>query len=365
MTRSTPTVYDVAGLAGVSIATVSRVVKDHPNVADETRRRVRRAIDDLQWRPSSTARALAERTHDAVGIIFPDLAGHYYAEVIRGFERRAVDRSAVHILATHGRAGATDLVRDLAERVDGLVVMGETVSDEAIAELVAAGRTVVTLARSPVPGACAVRSDNTTSAIALVDHLVDVHDQTSPVFLGDPGGTPDVRQRHDAIAARLVERGHARPTVLHPAGFDVEDGAEAFRRAWRDGQRPAAVTAANDQLAIGVATAAGHLGVDVGTDLALTGWDDQPLAALLAPGLTTVAQPMARLGACAADALFRDERDQAPDDVVLPTRLVVRGSCGCDAPPPPGRPRSPHDSDVDSDGDSDHHPPDDPPDTTT
>lgn len=326
--RGSTTVYDVAAHADVSIATVSRVVKDHPNVATPTRARVRASIEALGWRPSATARALAGQTHEAVGIVFPDLAGPYYAEVIRGFEARSVDRAAVHILATHGRPGAEGLVRDLAERVDGLVVMGETVRDDVVADLVANGLPVVVLARPPVAGAAAVRSDNDESARALGHHLVE-HGHDDIVFLGDLDGTPDVAERLAGITAGLAEHGHAAPRVVTPPGFHRDDGAAAFRRAWHEGVRPTAVAAANDQLAVGTCMAAAELGVAVPTDLAVTGWDDQPVASLVTPSLTTVRQPMAELGRRAADAVLDRRGGGEPENVLLPTELVIRASCGC------------------------------------
>ncbi len=93
-------------------------------MASDTRARVKRAIEELGWRPNTTAQALAGQSRDAIGIVFPYLSGPYYGEVIRGFERSSSHRSAVHILATHSRPSATDHVRSLANRVDGLVIMG-------------------------------------------------------------------------------------------------------------------------------------------------------------------------------------------------------------------------------------------------
>lgn len=336
------TVYDVADRAGVSIATVSRVLKDHPNVAEDTRARVRTAIEALDWRPSPTARALAARTHGAVAIVFPDLSGPYYAEVIRGFERQSAHRAAVHILATHARANAEHLVRDLAQRVDGLVIMGRTVGDQMIVELVADGLPVVLLARAPMAGAPAIRCENRASARALAHHLLD-HGHRDLVFFGDPDGTPDVGERFAGLSEAFEAVDAGPPTVVTPSGYDVDHGSAAFRTAWQAGMRPTAVAAANDQLATGVCAAAAVLGLSVGMDLAVTGWDDQAMAALVTPGLTTVRQPIAELGSRAADCLFAWQRDgRRPESTLLPTRLVVRNSCGCstDGHPVPSVPLS-------------------------
>lgn len=323
------TVYDVAGRAGVSIATVSRVVKEHPNVAAATRQRVQDAIEELGWRPSSTARALARQGHDAIGIVFPDLSGPYYSEVIRGFERTAGDRTAVHILATHGRPTAADQVRDLAERVDGLVLMGATADDDLVRDLRARDVPVVLLARPAVDDAPTIQSDNLGAARALADHLAD-HGHDRIAFLGDPGRSPDVLERFTGVRAALADHGVDLGEPILPSGFHVRDGREAFLRSWKDGRHPTAVVAANDQLAAGVHAAATIVGLTVGADLALTGWDDQDVAAVLSPPLTTVRQPMADLGRRAATTIFDVLAGATPEPVLLATELVVRASCGCD-----------------------------------
>ncbi|MBY5164165.1 LacI family DNA-binding transcriptional regulator [Salsipaludibacter albus] len=337
MTPGKVTVYDVAGEAGVSIATVSRVLRDHPNVADGTRDRVKQAIDALGWRPNQTARALAGKTNDAIGIVFPDLSGPYYAEVIRGFERTSGHRSAVHILATHERPSAHDHVRGLAERVDGMVVMGQTVDDELVAELVADGLPVVLLARPAVGSTPVVATDNAGSARALADHLVD-HGHDTVALLGDPDHAPDVEERFTAMRGALEARDVDPGEPILTRGFEVEDGAIAMIEAWEAGRRPRAVMAANDQLAAGIYRAADAIGLAIGTDLAVTGWDDHDLAGLLHPGLTTVAQPMRTLGTRAANAVLTLLAGGQVDSVVLETELVVRDSCGPDCPLAPPLP---------------------------
>jgi DNA-binding LacI/PurR family transcriptional regulator len=125
-----PTIYEVAGRARVSIATVSRVLRGTARVAEPTRARVLEAIEQLQYTPSRLGRSLAERRHAANGIVFPDLSGPYFAEVVLGYEEVATELGrSVLILSTHGRRAARDLVIDLAGRVDGLVVLGDTVDD--------------------------------------------------------------------------------------------------------------------------------------------------------------------------------------------------------------------------------------------
>ena len=136
MTAPRANIYAVAERAGVSIATVSRVQRGVGPVSTETRERVELAIDELGYSPSPTGRALAGQRLDAMGIVFPDLAGPYYSAVLLGAEEASVAAgSSLLILATHGRPQAAELVRELSSRVDGLVVMGRTVDDETVRAL--------------------------------------------------------------------------------------------------------------------------------------------------------------------------------------------------------------------------------------
>jgi LacI family transcriptional regulator len=318
---SKATIYQVAQLAGVSIATVSRALRESDLVTERTRERVRAAAKELNFTPSGSARSLAEGRHAANGIVFPDLVGPYYAEVVLGYEAAAAGfGSSVLILATRGRGDAEQAVRELAARVDGLTIMGQTVGDRLVREL-AAKLPIVLLARDPVPGVDTIRARNTPTAKALADHLRG-HGHERVTFLGDPAGSPDVAGRLAGMKARL-----ARLDAVPLTEFDLESGERAARQLLRH-DRPDAVVCANDEVALGVLLAAEQLGLRVPQDVAVTGWDDL-LAARFA-GLTTVRQPMRELGATAARWL--NQRISKPPAAarrrILPTELVVRRSCG-------------------------------------
>jgi LacI family transcriptional regulator len=326
---SKATIYQVAQLAGVSIATVSRALRDSELVTRETREKVQAAARQLQFTPSRPARSLAEGRHAANGIVFPDLVGPYYAEVVLGYEAAAsVSGSSVLILTTNGRRDAAASVRELAGRVDGLTVMGRTVSDDVVAAIAGTGLPVVLLARDPVPGVDTVRAGNAGTARALAEHLVE-HGHRAIAFLGDPERSPDVAGRHAGVKAAFARAGVELPNPVRLKGFDLESGRRAAERLLSK-NRPDAVVCANDEVALGVLLAAEDAGLKVPEDLAVTGWDDL-LAARFA-GLTTVRQPMRELGATAARWLNR-RINEATDRTaarrrILPTELVVRRSCG-------------------------------------
>ncbi|MFC4857410.1 LacI family DNA-binding transcriptional regulator [Actinophytocola glycyrrhizae] len=323
--RRPVTIYEVAERAGVSIATVSRALRDSDLVAPGTRRRVRQVAEELRFRPSRAGRALAEGQHAANGIVFPDLSGPYYAEVVLGYEEVVAELGrSVLILATNGRAKAEDAALELAGRVDGMVIMGRTVGDHVVARIADTGLPLVLLARPPVGLVDTVTADNETSARAMTAHLLG-HGHRRIAFLGDPAESPDVAGRYQGFRKALTDGGFPVPAAT-PCAFDVRSGHAAAKDVLRT--RPDAVVCANDEVALGALRAAEDLGLSVPGDLALTGWDD-----IMAAGyarLTTVRQPMRELGATAARWL--DQRIGGTTTTarheVLPTRLVIRTSCG-------------------------------------
>ena len=331
MPKNAATIYEVARHAGVSIATVSRVNRGDGAVAAPTRERVVRSIRLLDYRPHPSARSLAARRHDARGIVFPDLSGPYYSAVIHGFEGQAVEaRQSVLILATHGRAAADDLVLELATRCDGLVIMGRTVSDAVVGRLSRQGFPVVLLARPQVNGADTVRSENRATGAVVVGHLFG-HGRMDLVFVGDPKSSPDAAERWVGFEDAWRDlRGTSPPPPL-VSSFTETDGYNSISLILERQAPPEALVCANDEIAIGAIRALRDNDIDVPGRVAVTGWDDIPVASIVSPALTTVRQPMRELGAMAA-ALLEERITEArtrPRHVLLPTSLVIRTSCGC------------------------------------
>ncbi len=322
------TIHEVAAHAGVSIATVSRALNGSDTVASATRERVLAAVEQLKFRPSRLGQSLAEGRHAANGIVFPDLSGPYYAEVVLGYEEVAAELgSSVLILATHGRPDPSRRVLELARRVDGMVLMGRTVPDGVVSQIADTGIPVVLLARPAVGEADTISADNESATRELVEHLLG-HGYRRFAFVGDPAESPDVAGRYEAFRAALQNAGHRPPREPLRCAFDVPSGKQAALRALRRATRPEVLVCGNDETALGALEAAAELGLSVPGDVAVTGWDDV-MAARYA-GLTTVRQPMRELGATAARWL-RERIEGTPVPVrrqVLKTRLIVRSSCG-------------------------------------
>jgi LacI family transcriptional regulator len=332
---ASPTIHDVARAAGVSIATVSRVQRGSAPVGDDRRLRVEAAIAELRYTPSRLGRSLAERRHAALGIVFPDLSGPYFSEVIRGFEAEAAEaKHGVLILSTHGRQAATDLVRDLSARVDGLLVLGRTVPDAVIDQVRRGGVPVVLIARPQVGDADTIRAENRRAAARLAQHLIE-HGHRDMAFLGDPGSSPDGAERWTGFVRAHRRAGLTPPAQPIPSLYREQEGYAAARAALSVSSRLTSLFCANDEIALGAYAAAQEAGLAIGPELAISGWDDIPLARHLSPPLTTVHQPMRELGVRGARILTQRITDQGSDGAaspvraVLTTRLVIRASCGC------------------------------------
>jgi len=340
--RDKPSVYEVARHAGVSTATVSRVLAGHERVLPVTRDKVLSAVTELGYVPSGAARDLAARRTGVLGLCFPDLdqdegdAAYWYDEVIRGMER-AARRSgyAVLIAASHHRDDS-GLVMSIAGRCDGLVVLART-APLAMIEHVATRIPVVLLATGEGPTAGGGRPDlaidnlavaNETGAYQVTSHLADVHGYRDIGFIAGPADSPDSARRLDGFRRATAGLGRA---TIHHGDFTTAGGRRAAGQIIAAGRVPRAVVCANDQTAIGVMAALQETGLSVPGDVAVTGFDGIQLGRHLQPSLTTVVQPMAALGDTAV-AMLSDRIGGAelpPRTVELPVRLELRGSCGC------------------------------------
>jgi LacI family transcriptional regulator len=328
VTNERANIYAVADRAGVSIATVSRVQRGLGPVSAETRQRVLEAIEELRYTPNGSGRALAQQRHDAMGIAFPDLAGPYYSEVILGVEGAMVAAGqSLFILGTHGREHCAELVLDLMSRVDGLIVMGRTVSDEVVRALEGGRAPLVLLARPPVDHIPAVRAENVGQATALTRHLLE-HGHERIAFVGDPTSSSDAEERWRGFAQALDDAAAPGLTAPFASAFSEHAGREAAEAALEAGAT--ALLCASDEIALGAYSAARARGLRIPEDIAITGWDDIQLARFVSPALTTVRQPMRELGATAAEMLFERFGGAMPDSVVLPSEVVIRASCGCE-----------------------------------
>lgn len=328
---SRATIYEVAEAAGVSIATVSRMLSSPERVSPGTREKVQFAIDRLNYVPHGAARSLAARQQEAYGLVLPELAGPYYPELLTGFESAAAEHGAsVVLLLTLDKQDVERSLRRLAGRVDAVALMGGVDVSPATVAAVARKIPVVGVAASQMEGVETFATENAASARELTLHLLQEHGLRRLVFVGATAAIPDAQGRYQGFVDAHRELGLR---AAAPVAADLsEEGGEQVAGMVADGQLSAdGLVCANDELALALLRGLRQAGIDVPGDLAVTGWDDQMAARYVTPSLTTVRQPVRELGANVADRIH--ELLSGPDGTALEheiaTELVVRRSCGC------------------------------------
>lgn len=328
------TIYTVAERAGVSIATVSRVLQGTARSSAATRQKVLQAVEELDYVPLRSSRRPDTVRHETHGVVLPLLEGPWYSELLTGFETTAsqLGQSVVVVLC-NGSEAVEDTVRRLVDRVDGIVVANDTIED-ALVRVICRLTPTVLIARGALPGCDSVVVENTDSARRLTEHLLG-HGRTAFAFVGDPDDSHDVGERYLGFLEALrgpAGRGAAEVTGPVRVPFVESSGATVAAAVAHATTRPDALVCANDELAISVMACLAAEGVRVPEDVAVVGYDDIMASRYVRPGLTTVRQPTRALGRWAAIRLHERIGGRKFDvhPQVLPTRMVVRGSCGCD-----------------------------------
>ena len=319
---------DISRRAGVSIATASRVLNgsSHP-VSEATRSRVLAAAEELGYRPSELARALVKRTSRIVGVIVGDIVDPYFAEIARGVEDVAARVGHLTMVCNTDRRPAAEIahlgvLRDY--HAAGVIFAGSGYEHGAeepelracVAELQAAGTVVVALAVRDLD--CpSVLVDNRAAAREATGHLLELGHRRI-AYVEGPAGLHTSAHRLAGFQEAMAAAG-AEPMLL-PGGFDIEAGVAAAGVLMDD--LPDAVLGVNDEVAVGLLTALRQAGVDVPGRVSVAGIDDTRPARLV--DLTSVSLPLCELGETAARVIL----EGAEGDVVLPHRLVARGTTG-------------------------------------
>ncbi|MEU9087213.1 LacI family DNA-binding transcriptional regulator [Streptomyces sp. NPDC048357] len=349
------TLAEVAAQAGVSPATVSRVLNGGYPVAGSTRTRVERAVEELGYIANGPARALAAATSDLVGVLVHDVADSFFG-ILAGSLQGALaptgqtgGRRLAVVCNTEGDPAAELAYLTLLEgqRAGGIVLTGGAVEDPEhtgalatrITRMAAGGAPVVLCGRPPLPvptglPVTTVMFDDHGGAFRLAEHLLTLGHRRI-AYVAGPQGLSTTRERLAGHRAALLRHDPDLPEAcaaltVH-AAFERSAGYDATRELLRRGAPFTAVAAANDTIAMGVAAALREQGVRIPEDVSVAGFDDLPFCADTAPALTTVRVPLREAGVLAAQ-LVTGRRPQPPGGITtLPTELMVRAST---APPP-------------------------------
>jgi LacI family transcriptional regulator len=324
------TIRDVAREAGVSVASASRALNDHQNVAPGTRDRIHAVARRLRYIPHEGARSLTRRRSNAIGVVLPDLFGEYFSELVRGIDRVAHAHGLQLLLSNmHGSPHETaSAIRAMRGRVDGLLVMPPEGDGSYLRDALPVGLPAILLNHDEIHGeASAVGIDNHGGAQTVTRHLV-ARGYRRIAHISGPKHNRDARERQrgfvDAIAATIGERG----PIIVPGDFTEAGGAEAARLLIAGKVPFDAVFCANDMMALGCISVLADAGLGIPDDVGVAGFDDIPLAHYATPPLTTMKVHIADIGERAMTGLLSQMRgsSEPPALQILLPELVVRAS---------------------------------------
>ena len=324
------TISDVARHAGVSPATVSRVLNGSSPVSDDRADRVRQAAADLGYQPSGPARALRRQRTTVWAAIVADVQNPFFTTMIRGVEdvAQAADHRLVLCNSDEDPAKESAYVDvAIADRVAGVIIAVSSASRASLERLQRAGVPVVAVDRRPKgDGIDSVVVDGRAGARQAVEHLLDGGAQRVGIVTG-PRRVSTAESRLSGYRAALKARGiEVDPALVRHSDFR-EEGGRAATLALLDGDDPPdALFVANNLMTLGALRALRERGRRVPRDVAIVGFDDAPWTTLITPALTVVAQPTYELGRQAAELLITAGPDRSPRHLVLRPELVVRGS---------------------------------------
>jgi LacI family transcriptional regulator len=324
------TLKDVAREALVSIASASRAINGLDNVAEEVRTRVLEAANKLKYVPHGGARSLATKRTNTIGVLLPDIYGEFFSEIIRGIDVAARARG-LHILVTgsHGdKNEAIAMMRAMAGRVDGLLVMTPFIDSEGIADVLPPNIPVMSISgKIHKNGIAAISIDNFGGASRAVRHLIDIGCKKIAHICG-PQSNFEAQERKRGYVNTLRDFG-ANDPIIFEGDFTEQSGQAAIENFLNEGAIPDGIFAANDMMAIGALCALRDRNIDVPNQVSIIGFDDIPITRFTAPPLSTMKVGVFDIGNRALNQLIslieNGDNPKSGAIIVLPD-LVVRGT---------------------------------------
>jgi LacI family transcriptional regulator len=333
------TIIDVAKSSGVSAATVSRVLHGTAVVSPDTEKRIRAVIKDLNYAPRPAARQLVSQRTNTIGLLLPEISGAFFSPMLKGIEAGVRDTGFdLLIHSTHSDSNG-EVPRQASRRAlgehntDGLIVFPGSIDQAEMRRLHSVGFPVVLLHQAAPDGTNfpMVTVENKSGTLHLINHLIEVHHRQRIVFLKGLAGHEDSEWRERGYRESL-EAHHIpwRPDLIGYGGFCEEGAYQTMLKLIEAGVQFDAVFSGDDDSAAGVLSALRQAGRPVPEEVSVVGFDDMPFSRYLSPPLTTVRAPIEKVGLKAVQLLvacIQEKQYQA--EVLFPTELVIRQSCGC------------------------------------
>ena len=333
------TIRDVALLAGVSVATASRVLSGNPATSAESRRVVSAAAGQLDFHPNAQARSLRSTRTNTIGLLVADVRNPFFADLAHTVEQAALTAGYVTLLGNaNERQEQQDSYLDtlISRRVDGIIVAPQGDGSRTIRSITERKIPTVFVDRTvdgiDVPS---VTTDSDTGIRQAVQHLAAAG-HTRIGYIAGPQSISTGRERFMSFTRAIVEVGlHEDPALIYWGDFQAASGSAGVHALLRTEKPPTAILAADSLMAAGAVAMLQRLGVEIGTDVALVAFDDIEWFSLLTPALTVVSHSVEDMGRVAVELLLQVIDGAQPASVRLPSELIVRASSGCPQPTPP------------------------------
>ena len=319
----------VAKVAGVSPATVSRILNGSARVSDRKRSAVMAAIKTLNYRPNALARGLAQGRTNSIGVLTQDIASPFYGEALRGVEDALAGTGMIPLFASGHWRLEDEIERMehlLSRRVDGVIVLTGKLSDAQIEAYAKVVPIVVTGRHMQSEQVTSLSIDNSLGAYIATRHLIE-YGHTRIAHVAGPADHIDALSRLKGYRDALVEAGIAfDPELVAHADFHEPGGVLAIHQLLATRKSFSAVFAANDQTAFGIQLALSRHGIRVPDEISVVGFDDLPVSSYMIPPLTTIRQPVYEMGVASAKALVAMITGQPYTPQLAPPELIVRAS---------------------------------------
>jgi len=326
------TIKDIAKKADVSVTTVSRVLNNKPDVGDDTRARILRLIEDMNYNPNSVARGLVMQKTHTIGLIIPDISNPFFPQIARAIEDKAQEHGySVIFFNTDNHLEREKKAVELfkSKQVDGLIVSLSLGNEEILKELKASNYPVVQIDRSVLNDSYPLVSiDNKNSSYQMVEYMLKKGYRKIAHISGDLN-TTTARERLEGYKKAISDYGiEINEDYIIEGDYTQHSGFEAVKKLLKLKDSPTAVFAANDLSAAGVYKALFAADLKIPEDMAVAGHDDIGIASLLRPELTTMRQPKYSLGERAVSVLLKMINNSGTEceDQILKTNLIIRES---------------------------------------
>ncbi len=332
--KKRPTISDVARIAGVSLMSVSRAVNNKPGLGEETRQHILRIADEIGYRPNQIARSLATRHTSTIGLMIPDVANPFFAQIARGAEDAAYENDySVFLINT-----AEDIQREKSaldslwqKEIDGAILCSPRLSLEALKPYLNRFPVTVLVNReldSPIPNVATINVDDHLGAQKAVEHLVNAGRKRIALIAGPETSVSSQRRRDGYCLGLAASQRTFDPTLIESCPPTTAGGHDAALKLFSRAPSVNAIICFNDLVAVGAMQACTAQGWNVPTDIAVIGADDIPLASLVRPALSTLHVDQHEIGRQASSLIMEFLAGETPSrqTILVEPEFISRSS---------------------------------------